>query len=481
MVKLALQNDALTEEQRALMHELERRSLWDKLAPTQRAGWSPQEPTGKQTEFLRLDCLEALYGGAAGGGKSSCLLIAALQYVDRPGYSALILRRTYADLALPDAIMDRAEQWLQGTAARWHDKNKQWRFPSGATLQFGYLEHEKDKYRYQGSAYQFVAFDELTQFTESQYTYLLSRIRRASGSEVPLRMRAASNPGGVGHDWVYQRFVRQQGARAFVPALLEDNPHLDQDEYRAALELLDSTTRAQLLQGLWVRDETGLVYKYDDDRNGIAMPPQGDDIEYVLGVDFGASQDKPSTAFCLVAYSYERPDVVWVVESQARAGMIPYSIAQLIEEYRERYPITHMVGDAGALGKGYVEEFRQRYALPVEAAKKSDKLGFRRLLNGEFERGSCKVVTAANEDLVQELKTLPWDERGLDSAAGADDHLSDAMLYAWRRARYWLAEEPDNRPKRGTAARADWEARQMEEQLEREAERAERTNRRAPW
>ncbi len=225
--------------------------------------WIPQEPTDKQAAFLALPNREALYGGAAGGGKSSALLMAALMEADTPGYAALILRRTYADLALPDAIMDRAHRWLGGTPAHWDDIEKTYTFPSGATLTFGYLQHARDVYRYQGAAFQFIAFDELTQFQESDYRYLFSRLRRGSGAAVPLRMRAASNPGGVGHEWVFERFFvkgRAEG-RLFVPARLEDNPHLDQEEYEASLAELDPITRRQLREGVWVVESTARHFK----------------------------------------------------------------------------------------------------------------------------------------------------------------------------------------------------------------------------
>jgi len=94
--------------------------------------------------------------------------MAALQYVDVPGYAAILFRRTFRDLALPGALMDRAGEWLGGTDAHWDAQNATWRFPSGATLSFGYLEHEQDKYRYQSAEFQFCGFDELAQFAESQ-------------------------------------------------------------------------------------------------------------------------------------------------------------------------------------------------------------------------------------------------------------------------------------------------------------------------
>ena len=98
--------------------------------------------------------------------------------IGRPGYTAIILRRTYRDLALPGALMDRSKEWLSGTDARWNEIQHAWTFPSGAKLQFGYLEAETDKYRYQGAEFQGIFPDELTQFTETQYTYLFSRLRR---------------------------------------------------------------------------------------------------------------------------------------------------------------------------------------------------------------------------------------------------------------------------------------------------------------
>jgi len=215
----------------------------------------PVEPSARQWAFLSLDVKEALYGGAAGGGKSYALLVAALEHVHVSTYRALLLRRTYSDLNLPDALMDLAKQWLAETDAKPIGGGREWAFPSGARLVFGHLDSENQKYRYQGAAFHFVGFDELTQFTESQYRYLFSRIRRRAAGDasgVPLRMRAATNPGGIGHEWVHDRFFTQQGiaeGRRFIPAKLVDNPHLDADSYRQQLAELDPVTRMQLEEG----------------------------------------------------------------------------------------------------------------------------------------------------------------------------------------------------------------------------------------
>ncbi len=209
--------------------------------------------------------IEAFFGGAAGGGKSVALLMAAAQYVEVPNYAALLLRRTYADLSLPGAIMDLSREWWGDSKARWVDDDKTWRFPSGATITFGYLEYEKHKYRYQGSAYQFIAYDELSQFTDSMYRYLFSRLRGADTLDVPVRMRSASNPGGQGHEWVKQRFLIEgpEKGRIFVPSSLSDNPSLHQENYRRALDELDPVTRAQLLEGDWDVQGEGAAFRRD--------------------------------------------------------------------------------------------------------------------------------------------------------------------------------------------------------------------------
>lgn len=216
------------------------------------------DPTPKQRAFLLMnDCKEILYGGAAGGGKSVAQLMGALQFVDIPGYSAILFRKTYADLSLPGALIDMSKQWLmpfvETKEVKWSEKEKQYVFPSGATLNFGYLESDNDCYRYQGAEFQFIGMDEVTHISPTNYRYLFSRLRKPKTLQVPLRFRATANPGGQFGEYYYQRFFVEgpEKGRIFIPAGIDDNPYLDAEAYRESLDELDPVERERLLNGNW--------------------------------------------------------------------------------------------------------------------------------------------------------------------------------------------------------------------------------------
>lgn len=232
--------------------------------------YCPHDPHPKQKAFLRSESFEALFGGAASGGKSDALLMAALQYVDVPDYAAFIFRNTFSDLSLPGAIMDRARDWLgEYPEIRWLTKSSTAVFPSGATLSFGYLEHADDHLRYKGMEVQYLGFDEVTEISEQHYRYLISRVRKpsaASGhplSRVPLRVRAASNPAP---NWVRRYFVEEgkKHGRLFIPCGFEENPYIDQEAYGAALDRMTAVDRAQLKFGDWYAEESGEYFNRDD-------------------------------------------------------------------------------------------------------------------------------------------------------------------------------------------------------------------------
>lgn len=373
-------------------------------------------PTINQSAFLLLTCKEALFGGAAGGGKSETLLTAGLQYVDVPGYAALILRRTYADLALPGALMDRAHERLDGTDAHWSEQDKTWTFPGGATLTFGYLQAENDKYRYQSSEFQYIAFDELTQFTQTQYTYMFSRLRRREGSPVPLRMRAGSNPGGTGHQWVKQRFIvegRTKG-RVFIPSKLSDNPHIDQAAYIASLGELDSVTKQRLLDGDWEVGEAGS--KFDKtwfevvehapsdlktvrywDLAGTEVSPSSPDPDWTSGLKLGRSVD----------------GIYYVLDVQ-RCRKKALGVEQLVRHTASRDGRDVRIGieqEPGSSGKAVVDRYVREVldGYPVKGYQPTgDKVTRATPVATKAEARLIKLVRGAwIDDFLDELSAFP--------------------------------------------------------------------------
>lgn len=250
------------------MSEQRRRELLAALGGSLRQPYPPPfTPSTKQEVFLRCPQLEVFFGGSAGPGKSTALLMAALEYADQPGYAALLLRRTYPQLSMPGGLIPMSKQWLGESDADWSEAHNRWTFPSGATLTFGHMQNPQDVYRYLGQEYQYVGYDELTGFTEEMYRYLFSRLRRAGEMNLPLRMRSASNPGGLGQDWVRRRFVKRETREpgvGYVRALMSDNPGLDVDSYRRGLAKLHPVDRARLEDGDWdVVGEGSLFHRSD--------------------------------------------------------------------------------------------------------------------------------------------------------------------------------------------------------------------------
>jgi predicted phage terminase large subunit-like protein len=219
--------------------------------------------TPRQAEFLAYEGREALYGGAAGGGKSVALLIAALQFLDEPGYSALILRRTFKQLSKADSILSKAKEWLlplRRRGVRYNGDEKKFTFPTGTTLEFGHMDHEDSKHDYQGGSWAFVGVDEATQFTGPMLSYPRTRQRRPTGSRLPIRWRGGSNPGGVGHEYIKNRYIKDSSGRSpanrdrqFFPATIDDNPNIDRADYIKQLTEsgVGPLLLAQLLRGDW--------------------------------------------------------------------------------------------------------------------------------------------------------------------------------------------------------------------------------------
>ena len=192
--------------------------------------WWGHDPSDKQLVALwgYEKCPDLFYGGAAGPGKTSYLLMAAVQYVHYPHYRALLLRKTYADLSLPGAIMDRAIDWWDGVeGARFSHADKTCYFPSGARITFGYLASVRDHFRYQGAEVHFIGIDEASQIPSHQLRYLHSRIRKSKVDPIPARYRLASNPGDVSHDWLRAASLLRNTAAEQQSAAIRDRSLAD--------------------------------------------------------------------------------------------------------------------------------------------------------------------------------------------------------------------------------------------------------------
>jgi hypothetical protein len=286
-----------------------------------------------QFVFLTLSNREAFYGGSAGGGKSDALLAAALQYVHIPNYKALILRRSFTELSLPGAIMARAREYLAPhKELHWSHDNKTWTFPSGATLTFAYMANDQDMARYQSAEFQYVAYDELTEFTEEQYEWLFSRQRATSDINVPLRMRAASNPGGIGHGWVKRRFIddnTRSPSVGFVPAKLDDHPDEKfRSEYHVSLSHLDDVKRRRLEDGDWDAAE-GLAFQISDAHLLSDVDPPRD-FERFESMDFGIANPT-----CVLAWAVDYDGNLIVFDSYYQANKLVSEHAAEIEARRK--------------------------------------------------------------------------------------------------------------------------------------------------
>jgi len=231
---------------------------------TPRIEWRPHK---KQEEFIELpfSIFEALYGGAAGGGKSELLVLLPIIYgfLDHPDFKGIILRRTFPELESEIIIRSQRYYRQAGGGGQYNEQKRRWQFKSGATLFFGHCEHEQDIRKYDSAEYNYIAFDELTHFSEFQYEYLSFTRGRSGTLELPSIIRSATNPGNIGHGWVRRRFVEPypnggkilvdettKNKRFFIQAKASDNPYVD-PLYVSRLQMLPEAERKAKLDGDW--------------------------------------------------------------------------------------------------------------------------------------------------------------------------------------------------------------------------------------
>lgn len=413
--------------------------------------YCPEKPSTTQKVFLRSYALEALFGGAAGGGKSSALLMSALQFVDVPGYSAMLFRRTYADLALPGALMDRFQSWIAPyDEIRWNGGTYTATFPSGARIAFGYLNNKEDFLRYKGAEFQFIGMDEVTEIRESDYRYMFSRLRRpASGplAKVPLRMRAATNPAP---NWVRQRFIvegRQEG-RIFVPSLLTDNPGVDAQSYRQALSALDPVERRRLEMGDWWATTLGSMFIRENFSviDAHEVPQISSTARVVRFWDMAATEvsasnyDPDWTVGTLMLMDQGIYYILDIKRIRAKPDAVEKLVAQTAAEDGPLVAVR-MEQEPGSSGKAIVDQFA-RYVLPgydFQAMRATgDKITRARPFASAVANGNVRLVRSAwLTDWLDEFASFPeacsHDDQ-VDSAVGAFTHLAGLGLPQRRRA-----------------------------------------------
>ena len=413
--------------------------------------YCPEEPSITQKVFLRTNALEGLFGGAAGGGKSSALLMSAMQFVDVPNYSAILFRRTYADLSLPGALMDRFKDWIGGEEdIHWNANSYVATFPSGARISFGYLNNTNDYLRYKGSEFQFIGMDEVTEIRESDYRYMFSRLRRPNSgalSQVPLRMRAASNPAP---NWVRQRFIVEgkETGRIFVPSLLTDNPGIDADSYRQALQALDPVERRRLELGDWWSTTLGTLF----DRNDFGIIDQHEvpivtsSARAVRFWDLAATEphsgnlDPDWTVGTLMLFDQGIGYVMDVRKIRAKGDKVEQLIAQTAAEDGHTVSIR-IEQEPGSSGKALIDQYA-RYVVPgydlVGLRASGDKVTRARPFAAAVANGNIRLVRGPwLTDFLDEMSSFPeacnHDDQ-VDSCVGAFTYLAGLGLPQRRRA-----------------------------------------------
>ena len=357
----------------------------------------------------------------------------ALQFVDVPGYSAILFRRTYNDLALPGALMDRSHEWLRSTNAHWNGIDHIWTFPSGATLTFGYLKAEQDKFRYQSAEFQYIGFDELTQFLESQYRYLFSRQRRLEDTYVPLRMRAATNPGNVGHDWVKRRFLEEglRHGRVFIPARLDDNPNLDRAKYLESLSELDPITRRQYRDGDWTARHGGSIFRREWFQIVGSSPSNARRVRYwdMAATKPVAGKDPDYTAGMRIALA----NGIYYIEDIKRAQIPPSQAEKLVQQtaHLDGYDVSiYMEQEPGSSGIALIEYYAQKVVqgFAFRGVKTTgSKQSRANPVSSAAEAGNIKIVKACHNksEFLDEVEAFPLGSHDdmVDTLSGAFEQL----------------------------------------------------------
>ena len=423
---------------------------------------------GPQTQFLASSEREVLYGGSAGGGKSYAMLADPLRYITHPQFSGLLIRHTTEELR--ELVWKSQELYPKAIPGiKWSERKMQWVSPQGGRLWFSYLDRDDDVLRYQGLAFSWIGFDELTQWaTPFAWNYLRSRLRTPA-TDLPIAMRATTNPGGAGHQWVKKMFIdpapqntafaatdietgrpltypkghSKEGLplfkRRFIPAKLFDNPYLaESGDYETMLLSLPEHQRKQLLEGDW------------DVAEGAAFSEWNREIHVIEPFDIPKSWKK----FRACDYGYgSYSGVVWIAVSPSEQlvvyrelythKVLATDLADMIlEAEKNDGTISYGVLDSslwhkrGDTGPSLAEQMIQKGCRwrPSDRSRGSRVAGkneiHRRLQIDEFTEEPRLVFFNSCTNIISQLPSLPLDKKNPeDINTNAEDHLYDALRY----------------------------------------------------
>ena len=401
---------------------------------------------GPQTEFLAAPETDVLYGGAAGGGKSYAMLIDPLRYAHRAAHRALILRRSMPELR---ELIDKSRELYPRAfpGCKYREVEKLWNFPSGAKVEFGFLERDADVYRYQGQAYSWIGFDEITHLpTEFGWNYLASRLR-TTDPEITPYMRCTANPGGIGASWVKKRYIDPNPphesfrgddglSRKFIPARLDDNPYLATDgRYEQMLKALPDVQRKQLLEGNWDIAEGAAFTEFNNEAHVITPFAIPIGWERVKGIDYGYASESACVWGCV-----DPTDGTLIIYRELyRKGLTGEDLGHLIAEMELDDPFavpgvldTAAWAKTGATGPT-VGEALIKIGHKLRRADKNrvqGKIQIHEYLKLRQNGRPRLQIFNTCPNLIRELQSIPLDRSNPEDVdTHAPDHAYDALRY----------------------------------------------------
>ena len=401
---------------------------------------------GPQTEFLAAGEKDVLYGGAAGGGKSFAMIVDPLRYCHKKAHRALILRRSMPELReMIDKSRELYPQAFPG--AKFREVEKLWNFPSGAKVEFGFLERDADVYRYQGQAYSWIGFDEITHLpTEFSWNYLASRLR-TTDPEIQTYLRCTANPGGVGAHWVKRRYIEPSESntsftgtdgltRKFIPAKLADNPYLANDGvYEQMLKSLPPIQRRQLLEGNWEVAEGAAFVEFDPNVHVITPFEIPISWERVKGIDYGYA----SESCCLWGTIDMNDGTLIIYRELYKKGLTGEELGAIIGDMElvDPFSVPGVLDTAAWAKTGTtgptVGEALVRAGHKLRRADKNRIQG--KIQIHEFlkvkENGRPKLqIFNTCPNLIRELQSIPLSKTNPEDVdTHASDHAYDALRY----------------------------------------------------